>query len=291
MTSHTPSSTIYTQPTYTHSLEYTPDGLLAVGAQSQLSRSYEDAPPQHHHRASSAGSAASMRIDTTPGAPAAAATAVAAAIVVAPAPPPNAASSVLTRSQSSPQMDPEAPAPAALPAAVAAGTASVVTSKPTLTTPRSNSVRSLSSYVFTASRIEDAHALLTELRAPRVTLLSAQLYTIAPAASPATPVGVAIAHGVHYGLTADSRVWRLSLLVSAAHKSSSAEMFRTAAVNLFAANAALHRLECCVESVDLSECKALDDAGWRREGIVRGALVADSGMRDGALYAVLRTDM
>lgn len=274
-------------------------GFFAVGAQSQLSRSYEDAPPQHHHRASSAGSAASMRIDTTSGAPAAAATAVAAAIAVTPAPPPSAASSsALTRSQSSPQMDPEAPAPApapvALPAAATAATASAVTSataKSTLTTPRSSSVRSLASYVFTSSCIEDVHALLTELRAPRVTLLSAQLYTIAPGASPAAPVGVALAHSVHYGLTADSRVWRLSLFVSAAHKSSSAEMFRTAAVNLFAAHAALQRLECCVESVDLSECKALDDAGWRREGIVRGALVADSGMRDGALYAILRTDM
>lgn len=227
-----------------------------------------------------------MRVDTVPQYPTAAATAVPAAVTVTPATPPPAASGPLTRSQSTPQMEPEGGAAKSAKAALPSPRTSLSRS----TSPLHPPSPSLAAFAF--ARVEEAQtqALLAELRAPPISAPAAQVYSVTPAAS-AVPVGVAVACRVLYGLGCDGRVARLSLLLSNAHKSSAGEVYRAAAAYLFSANNALHRLECCVEAVDLSECKALDDAGWRREGILRGALVAESGARDGALYAILRADM
>jgi RimJ/RimL family protein N-acetyltransferase len=51
-----------------------------------------------------------------------------------------------------------------------------------------------------------------------------------------------------------------------------------------------NRVEAHTESGNIAEQKALEAAGFRREGVTRGSTWRDGAYRDGVLYAVLRHD-
>lgn len=56
------------------------------------------------------------------------------------------------------------------------------------------------------------------------------------------------------------------------------------------AHTTVHRIEADTEVDNLAECRALETAGFTREGVMRGAGWRDGAWRDGVRYAVLRTD-
>jgi RimJ/RimL family protein N-acetyltransferase len=58
---------------------------------------------------------------------------------------------------------------------------------------------------------------------------------------------------------------------------------------LFATTTA-HRLQAGTEVHNIAEQKALERAGFRREGVARGLYFRDGQWRDSVLYGVLRTD-
>ena len=56
------------------------------------------------------------------------------------------------------------------------------------------------------------------------------------------------------------------------------------------AHTTAHRIEASTETGNLAEQRALEKAGFTREGVMRGRDWRDGQWRDAVLYAVLRTD-
>jgi len=63
-----------------------------------------------------------------------------------------------------------------------------------------------------------------------------------------------------------------------------------ALVELLFAHTAAHRVEAHTDVEDTDEQRALERAGFTREGVTRGAQWRRGAYHDGVLYAVLRTD-
>jgi RimJ/RimL family protein N-acetyltransferase len=60
---------------------------------------------------------------------------------------------------------------------------------------------------------------------------------------------------------------------------------------LFFSHTAVNRVEAHTDVENLAEQRALEGAGFRQEGLIRGAQWRDGAYRDGYLYAVLRGDI
>jgi RimJ/RimL family protein N-acetyltransferase len=56
------------------------------------------------------------------------------------------------------------------------------------------------------------------------------------------------------------------------------------------AHTAVHRIEALTDIANLAEQKALERAGYTREGVARGVAWRDGAWRDGVIYSILRTD-
>jgi RimJ/RimL family protein N-acetyltransferase len=56
------------------------------------------------------------------------------------------------------------------------------------------------------------------------------------------------------------------------------------------AHTTVHRIEAATEIGNIAEQKALEKAGFTREGVLRGSGWRDGAWRDGVLYSLLRTD-
>ncbi|WP_425546400.1 GNAT family N-acetyltransferase [Amycolatopsis minnesotensis] len=56
------------------------------------------------------------------------------------------------------------------------------------------------------------------------------------------------------------------------------------------AHTTLHRVEACTDVANVAERKALEKAGFLREGVTRGAIWRDGEWRDDVVYGLLRTD-
>jgi RimJ/RimL family protein N-acetyltransferase len=56
------------------------------------------------------------------------------------------------------------------------------------------------------------------------------------------------------------------------------------------AHTTVHRIEAPTEAENLAEQRALEKAGFTREGVLRGMFWRDGAYRDCALYSMLRTD-
>lgn len=56
------------------------------------------------------------------------------------------------------------------------------------------------------------------------------------------------------------------------------------------AHTTAHRIEACTEAGNIAEQRALEKAGFIREGISRGVGWRDGAWRDGVTYSLLRTD-
>jgi RimJ/RimL family protein N-acetyltransferase len=57
------------------------------------------------------------------------------------------------------------------------------------------------------------------------------------------------------------------------------------------AHTPVHRIEAVTETGNLAEQRALEKAGFTREGVLRGVGWRDGTWRDGILFSVLRTDL
>jgi RimJ/RimL family protein N-acetyltransferase len=60
---------------------------------------------------------------------------------------------------------------------------------------------------------------------------------------------------------------------------------------LFFLHTTTNRVEVATDVENLAEQRALDAAGFHREGLIRGAQWRDGAYRDGYLYAITRPDM
>jgi RimJ/RimL family protein N-acetyltransferase len=52
----------------------------------------------------------------------------------------------------------------------------------------------------------------------------------------------------------------------------------------------VHRIWAGTEADNIAEQRALEKAGFTREGVIRGAGWRDGTWRDGVIYSLLRTD-
>jgi RimJ/RimL family protein N-acetyltransferase len=57
------------------------------------------------------------------------------------------------------------------------------------------------------------------------------------------------------------------------------------------AHTPVHRIEAATETGNLAEQRALEKAGFSREGVSRGVGWRDGAWRDGVIYSILRTDL
>jgi RimJ/RimL family protein N-acetyltransferase len=56
------------------------------------------------------------------------------------------------------------------------------------------------------------------------------------------------------------------------------------------AHTTVHRIEAATETGNVAEQRALEKAGFTREGVLRGAFWRDGGWHDGVMFSLLRTD-
>jgi RimJ/RimL family protein N-acetyltransferase len=81
----------------------------------------------------------------------------------------------------------------------------------------------------------------------------------------------------------------IALLPEARGKGYGTEAHRLLARYLFA-HTTVHRIEADTEVENLAEQRALEKAGFTREGVMRGCGWRDGAWRDGVTYSLLRTD-
>ncbi|MET9834337.1 GNAT family protein [Streptomyces sp. NPDC006385] len=81
----------------------------------------------------------------------------------------------------------------------------------------------------------------------------------------------------------------IALLPQARGQGYGTEAHRLLARYLFA-HTTVHRIEADTEVDNIAEQKALEKAGFSREGVMRGCGWRDGAWRDGVLYSLLRTD-
>jgi RimJ/RimL family protein N-acetyltransferase len=81
----------------------------------------------------------------------------------------------------------------------------------------------------------------------------------------------------------------IALLPQARGKSHGTEAQRQLTRYLFA-HTTVHRIEAITATGNLAEQRALEKAGFTREGVLRGIGWREGAWRDGVLYSILRTD-
>ena len=106
-----------------------------------------------------------------------------------------------------------------------------------------------------------------------------------------TPVGVVSWHGVPYGPNRRSTAWNIGITIVPEHRrrGHGAAAQRMLADHLFASTD-VNRVEATTDIENLAEQRALERAGFRREGVLRGAQYRDGRWHDVVLYARLRED-
>lgn len=81
----------------------------------------------------------------------------------------------------------------------------------------------------------------------------------------------------------------IALLPEARGKGFGTQAQRLLAKYLFA-HTTVQRIEAATEVGNVAEQRALEKAGFTREGVMRGVFWRDGGWRDGVYYSLLRTD-
>ena len=106
-----------------------------------------------------------------------------------------------------------------------------------------------------------------------------------------TPIGTVGWHRVAYGANPESAAWNfgIDLRPDARGKGYGSEAQRLLAAYLFETTDA-HRVEASTDLENVAEQRALEKAGFRREGIARGAQFRAGRHRDLVTYARLRDD-
>lgn len=124
-----------------------------------------------------------------------------------------------------------------------------------------------------------------ELRAP------ADVGRMIVALDDGTPIGSVSWHGVSYGPNVRSRAWNIGITIVPEHRGRGhgTAAQRRLADHLFATTEA-NRVEASTDTRNAAEQRALERAGFRREGVVRGAQYRAGAWHDLVLYARLRDD-
>ncbi len=97
--------------------------------------------------------------------------------------------------------------------------------------------------------------------------------------------------GVPYGPNRRSVAWKIGCTIDVAHRGRGygSRAQRLLAEHLFATTPA-HRIEADTDIGNVAEQRALERAGFRRDGVVRGAQFRAGGWHDLVLYGLLRSD-
>ncbi len=104
--------------------------------------------------------------------------------------------------------------------------------------------------------------------------------------------GVVSWHYVHWGPTRASRCPMIGIwLRPTARGRGIGRAAQRAIAELFFAHTAVNRVEAHTDVDNIAEQRALEAAGFTREGLIRGAQWRDGAYRDGYLYSVLRTEV
>lgn len=106
-----------------------------------------------------------------------------------------------------------------------------------------------------------------------------------------TPIGDLGWIGVPYGPNRRSVAWKIGITILPEYRGRGygAGAQRLLADHLFATTLA-NRVEADTDVENIAEQRALERAGFRREGILRGAQYRDGGWHDLVVYARLRGD-
>ena len=105
----------------------------------------------------------------------------------------------------------------------------------------------------------------------------------------ATPIGSVSWHGVHYGPNPQSLAWNIgiNLIPAARGQGYGGEAQRLLAERLFATTT-VNRVEAMTDVDNVPEQRALEKAGFVREGVARGAQFRAGAWHDILVYSVLR---
>lgn len=106
-----------------------------------------------------------------------------------------------------------------------------------------------------------------------------------------TPIGSVSWHRVGYGPNRRSRAWNIGITILPEHRGRGhgTTAQRMLADHLFATTDA-NRVEASTDTRNIAEQRALERAGFRREGVLRGAQFRAGAWHDLVLYARLRDD-
>lgn len=106
-----------------------------------------------------------------------------------------------------------------------------------------------------------------------------------------TPIGAVGWFRVLYGPNEGSRAWNIGITLLPEHcgRGYGALAQALLAAHLFA-HSAMNRVEAGTDVANIAEQRALERAGFTREGVLRGAQWRDGAWHDLVFYARLRTD-
>lgn len=105
-------------------------------------------------------------------------------------------------------------------------------------------------------------------------------------------VGSVSWHWAQWGPNGASRCPMIGIWLAVAHRGRGIGSTAQAALaDLFFRHTAVNRIEAHTDVENRAEQRALEKAGFSREGIVRGAQWRDGAYRDGVLYSRLRSDV
>jgi RimJ/RimL family protein N-acetyltransferase len=104
-----------------------------------------------------------------------------------------------------------------------------------------------------------------------------------------TPIGTVSWREVRYGPNPESRAWNIgiSLVPEARGKGFGTQAQKMIAEYLFETTA-MHRIEAATDIENLAEQRALEKAGFVREGVLRGAQYRGGKWHDLVFYSVVR---
>ncbi len=99
-------------------------------------------------------------------------------------------------------------------------------------------------------------------------------------------------HYVRRGPNSASRCPMIGIgLLPAARGRGIGRAAQRALAELFFTHTAVNRVEAHTDVDNIAEQRALEAAGFTREGLIRGAQWRDGAYRDGYLYAIVRSDI
>ena len=106
-----------------------------------------------------------------------------------------------------------------------------------------------------------------------------------------TPIGSVSWHGVPYGPNRRSVAWNIGITIVPEHRGRGlgTAAQRALAEHLFGTTDA-NRVEATTDVRNVAEQRALERAGFQREGVLRGAQHRSGGWHDLVVYARLRGD-